>query len=466
MSSPAVGSAGAPVLDRSSPPVGDRRSGDRQRFQFPAFRRSRLANGFEILAAALPRVPLVSLEVLAPAGGQYNSLELPGLASLHGQLLDEGTDRLSTLEIAERVEALGGSLHSDAGWNMAYVETALLSRHLAPGLELLVEILRTPCFPPSEIERLRQERQAEILLRRGMPSSLAERFFAAAVYGGTVYGRPLIGTEEALERIQRSDLLEFYRRHIVPTGATLIAVGDLDPEELCARADELFGDWPQATPPTAPTIAPKALGRTEVHLVDRPGSTQTQLQIGHVGVPRRHPDFHTLMFLNAIYGGKFTSRINLNLREEHGYTYGANSFFVHRQGPGPFVIRTAVATAVAGAAVGELVAEMRRICEEPVTAEELRETRDYLVGIFPYTLQSIGDLTKRLESLVVFDLGDDYFEHYPGILTGITRDQLLAAAREHLHPDHLAIVAVGPAEELRPQLEGLGPVTVHSPDLE
>ncbi len=210
-------------------------------------------------------------------------------------------------------------------------------------------------------------------------------------------------------------------------------------------------------------IEPPPIERTEVHVVDRPGSAQVQLQLGHASLPRNHPYFPRMLLLNAIFGGKFTSRINLNLREKHGFTYGAHSFFARRCGPGPFAVTAAVATDVAGAAVEQLLLEMRRIREQPVERDELTETQDYLVGVFPYTLQTIGDLAKRLEAIAVFDLPLDYYDSYPAVLYDIGREDLLEAAREHLHPDRLVIVAVGPAEDLRPQLEGFGPVTVHQP---
>ena len=447
------------AADRSRPPS----PGRIRDFTFPEIHHTRLDNGLGVLAARVPRVPLVSLQVLLPAGAQYEPLESPGLASLHGALLDEGTQDHSALEIAHRMESLGGSLISGAGWNMAYAEVGTLSQHRQAALEVLAEVIRSPEFPEAEIERLRRERLAEILRRSGQPTALAERVFAEVVYRGTVYGRPLIGTTESIERADRESLRSFYRRQIGPAGSTLIAVGDLDPEELIAPLSDAFGDWRQRAVPEAPSIEVPALAGTQVHIVDRPGSAQTQLELGHAFVPRHHPDYPQLLLLNTVFGGKFTSRINLNLREKHGYTYGAQSFFGRRSGPGPLVIRAAVATDVAGPAVGELMFEMRRIREEPVSREELQDTRDYMIGVFPYTLQTIGGLVKRLEALVVFGLPFDYYDSYPAVFAEVDEDQVLQAAREHFDPDNLAIVAVGPAEDLRPQLEGLGPVTVHQP---
>ncbi len=445
--------------DRSRPPA----PGPLRSFDFPQFHQARLDNGLQILAAGAPRVPLVSLQVLLPAGGQYGSLDRPGLPCLHGGLLDEGTHRRTSIEIARMIEGLGGSVASGAGWNMAYVEVSMLSRHFDAGRDLLAEIVRTPEFPQREIDRLRLEYRAEMLRRKGDPSSLAQRFFATAVYGGTVYGEPLIGTDESLDRLDRDSLWGFYRRHVGPGGSTAIAVGDFDPAAAIDHLEEVFGDWPAVPAPEPPVIEPKPLEGVEVHIVDRPGSAQTQLQLGHASLPRHHPDFPRMLLLNAIFGGKFTSRINLNLREKHGFTYGAQSYFGRRSGPGPFVVRAAVATDVAGAAVEQLLLEMRHIREQPVTADELEETQDYLVGVFPYTLQTIGDLAKRLEAIAVFDLPLDYYDSYPAELYDVRREDLLSAAREHLHPDRLVIVAVGPADELRPGLEVFGPVTVHQP---
>ncbi len=449
----------APPLDRSRPPA----PGRPETFAFPAFSHVRLDNGLRILAARSSRVPLASLEILMPAGGQVDALDRPGLASLHGSLLDEGTDRLSALDIARRVEGLGGSVSSGAGWNAAYVELMTLARHLDSGRELLAEMVRAPAFPESEIDRLRHETRAEILRREGDPSSLAGRFFAAAVYRDTVYGQPLIGTARSLEQFDRDSLLDFYSRHVGPGGATVVAVGDFDPDAEVARIESAFADWRASTPAPAPVIEPPEVARTEIHVVDRPAAAQVQLQLGHACVPRNHPDFPALFLINTAFGGKFTSRINLNLREQHGFTYGAHSYFARRLGPGPFVVKAAVATEVAGAAVEQVLLEIRRLREQPLEHDELRETQDYLVGVFPYTLQTLGDLVRRLEALAVFALPLDYYDSYPAVLYDLDQDALLEVARRHLHPDRLVIVAVGPGEALVPQLETFGPVTVHQP---
>jgi zinc protease len=448
--------AGPPAPDRSLPPA----PGALRPFHFPALRHVRLGNGLEVYTVRHGEVPLVSLELVAPAGGCLDPPDKSGLATLTAGLLDEGTRRSSALEIAARVERLGGQLAAAADWDAAYVYGSMLSANLRAGLELLAEVATAPTFPPAEVERLRLHRLAELLRRRHDPAALADERLAAEVFAGTVYGRSLLGDEASVGAIDRGDVVGLYERHYTPRGAALIAVGDLEPEELLALAAEILGGAPGPEPAAPPVIEPEPLPGIAVHVVDRPGAAQTELRLGHPGVPRRHPDYAPLLVLNTLLGGSFTSRVNMNLRERHGYTYGAASRFFGRQGPGPFVISAAVATEATGAAAREVLGELDRLRREEVAPGELEATQSYLIGVFPYTMQTIGDLAKRLETLAVYGLPDDYFERYLERVREVTAEEVLELARRHLHPDRLAIVAVGPAESLAPQLAPLGPVTV------
>ena len=443
------------LLDRSVPPT----AGRSRAFHFPSFLRRTLANGLEVLAARMPEVPLISLELVTPAGGQQDPRGKEGLAALTAGVIDEGTRRRSSLEIAAHVERLGGYLVAGIDWDEGFIATGLLAQHLPAGLDLLAEVATEPTFPGEEIERLRKQRLTEIVRRRQDPGLLAEDRLSAVVYRGTVYDHPPAGLPESLAGLTRDDLVGFYRSYYTLAGSKLIAVGDLDPEAILADVEERFAALSPG-PPETPEILPAALDGVEVHIVDRPGGAQAELRIGHAGVPRTDPDYIPLIVLNTLLGGKFTSRINLNLRERHGYTYGASSRFTPRLGPGPFVVDAAVATESAGAAAAETLGELRRIREELVEPQELEETLSYVGGVFPYTFQTTSDLAKRLETLAVYDLPNDYFERYLERLPTITREEILEVARRHLHPDRIAVVAVGPAETLVPQLEPLGQVTV------
>ena len=444
-------------LDRTVPPP----PGELRGFRFPPFVHRRIPGGPDVYAARMEGVPLASLELVASAGAERDPLEQSGLATLTAAVMDEGTEGSDSMEIAARAERLGGYLYSAADWDSGFIAVALLSRHLAEGIDLLAQIALTPTFPEKEIERLRRQRLTELLRRGSDPSSQADDRLAGVIFGNTPYAHPTLGRETTLPALDRDALVSFYRRCYTIAGSTLIAVGDFDPEELIRTVETaLPGRAGEEPPPDPPAIRAVPLDGISVHVVDRPGASQTELRMGHAGVSRTDPDFLALGVLNTLLGGKFTSRINMNLRERNSYTYGASSRFVGRRSPGPFVVDAAVATESVGAAAREVLGELRRIREEPVEPEELSETLSYMIGVYPYTLQTIGDVAKRLELLAVYGFPDDHYASYTARLAAVTRERLLEVARRHLHPDRIGIVAVGPAETLVPQLEGLGPVTV------
>ena len=452
-----------PRVDRTVPPP----PGEIRPFRFPPFLRTRLANGLAVVAARLPGLPLVSLEIVALAGGQFDPQGWEGIAAMTAAALDEGTVRRSSIEIAATAERLGGYFTTGADWDVGYLATGLLSDHRDAGLELLAEVVLSPTFPEAEVERLRRQRLAEIVRRAQDPTTLADDRFHREVYRGTVYAHPLLGDQESIQRLDRETMAAFYRRHFSLAGSALIAVGDFEPEALLRAAESAFAAaGPAAPAPAPPEIRPAPLTGVSVHIVDRPGAAQTELRVGHASVPRTHPDYIPLVVLNTLLGGKFTSRINMNLRERHAFTYGASSRFVPRMGPGPFLVNAAVATASAGAAAREILYELRRVREDLVEPEELDETRTYMVGVFPYTVQTIGDLAKRLETLTVYGLPDDYYASYLQKVAAVTREEVLEVARRHLDPERIAVVAVGPAETLEPQLAGVGPIAVWNPQEE
>lgn len=445
-----------PAVDRSRPPEprAPRTVG------FPRFERTRLPNGLELLLLPRPGVPRVELALVLPAGADRNPLDRPGLASLTASLLDEGSVRRSGPRIAAEIERLGANLVTRADWDSAELAVELLSKDLDSGLELLAELAREPVFPDEEIDRLRRLALTELLRRRDRPAVLAEEALARALYQGTPYAELLLGTEGSLAALTRTQISEFHSDHYRPQGAALVVVGAFEPEAAGARIESLFCDWPSAAPPTAASLTPTAVAGRRVIVVDRPQSAQTELRVGHLGVPRAHPDRNRLVVLNAALGGKFTSRINLNLRERNGYTYGASSRFVDRRGPGPFLVSTAVANSVAGAAAREILGELERVRSAPLAPDELTETRNYLLGVFPYTLQSAKGLLGRLEDLAVYGLPSDHYDRTLEEIASSESADLLVLARRHIHPDDLVVVAAGPAAELTPQLAGLASVEV------
>lgn len=444
------------AVDRSVPP----RSESPRRLRFPAFDRFRLDCGLEVLLAPRHAVPMVEVALLLPAGAERNPLDRPGLAALTASLVDEGTRRRSGPRIAEDVERLGASLSTHADWNSADLGAQLLAKDLAMGIELLAEIAREPVFPDAEVERLRRQALTELLRRRDQPAILAEEALARGLYPGTPYGELLLGSAAALTSLGRGEIEAFHAAGYRPGGGALLIGGDFDAGVARAALEAAFGDWRDGEATPAPPVSPPLRRARSVRIVDLPKAAQTELRLGHVGVPRTHPDRPRLTLLNTLLGGKFTSRINLNLRERNGFTYGASTRYVDRRGPGPFVFSAAVATEVAGAAVRETLAELERIRAEPVGVDELAETKSYLLGVFPYTLQTVGGLLGRLEELAVYGLADDHFDRSLEAIEAASASDLLELARAHVRPEEVLIVAAGPAAQLTPQLEPYGPVTV------
>ncbi len=441
------------ALDRSQPP----RIEAAKPTHLPKFHALDLDSGLKVIAARFPRAPLVSLHLVTRAGAIEDSPERPGLASLVAALLDDGAGERSGPELAALVERLGGSLTATGDWDAAYVSLGLLASQLDIGIEILSAIARDPLFPSGELELNRGRRLAELSRRHDRPGSLADDTLMALLYPDSPYATPLLGTLESLQVISDAEIRSFHRDHYIPEETVLIAIGDLDPENVGGKISKVFADWQ----------APGRGGSSEIELgardhpravvlVDRPKAAQTELRIGAADVPANHPDRDALRLLNAALGGRFSSRLNLNLRERHGFTYGAFSRFSERLGPGPFMISTAVANPVAGAATSEAISELERVCGEPLSQGEIDESRDYLIGSFPYGLQTIDGFAARLNHLALHRFPLDYFRNYADRLSALTPADLLTVARDHIDPEGMAIAAVGPAKELVPQFEERG----------
>jgi len=431
------------TLDRSRPPAG----GTPRPFRFPPFEHRALGPGIDGYLAPLDRGPLVGVELVLGGGGQHDPPGEAGLAAFAGALLDDGCPGLSATEIAARVERLGGEISASSDWDATYVGLTVPSDHLEDALQLTFELALEASFPAEEVERQRQQRLQELLRRSSRPSALAADHLARALYGDSAYGHPLLGQRSSLETLGRRDLVAFAEAQF-ERPATLIVAGSLDATRTWSLAEQLATSWTSQEPAPRPTIDPQPVEGVTAVIVDRPDAAQTDLRVGHAGPVRTHPDRVPLVVMNTLLGGKFTSRINLNLRERNGFTYGAHSRLPSRLGPGPFQVSTSVATESAAAAAAEILAELHRIQTEPVTGEELADTVSYMLGVFPYTLQTVDDMIARLVQLAVFDLPDDQFERYRAALREVTIDDVQRVAREHLHPAHAVIVAVGPAAEL------------------
>lgn len=440
------------------PPPGEPRP-----YRFPRFERVTLGSGLRLITCHLPGRPLGTARLILQAGPDYEPAGQEGVAVLAARSLTEGTKRRDAAGFADAVERLGADVDVDAGWDSFHARVVVPVARMEPALELLAEAVLEPTFPAHEVERLRAERLNEIAQERAHPAHRAHLAFLQTVYTpDSPYARSSAGTLESVSALGREAIEAHYRRFATPAGATLIVAGDLTGLELERTAERLFGGWSTPEPERPGLKAEEAITRTEILLVDRPGSVQSQIVAGHLGVPMVIPDYFPVAVMVTILGGMFTSRLNLKLREEKGYTYGARASFDFRRGPGPFSATAAVHTEVTPEAIADAVVELTKLREAGVTEDELVQARDYLVGVFPLAFETPEAIAQAIARLVVYGLPDDYYDTYRPAMQAVTGDNVWAAARDRLSPDRMAIVVVGDATALeKPVGElGLGPLTV------
>jgi zinc protease len=437
--------------------------GESRPYAFPRFERRTLGNGLGLVIAPLPKLPVVTLLALADAGAVTDRPGEEGLAVLTARMLSEGAGGRDGAALAEDVERLGTAIDASADWDAALVRLTVLSSRLPEAMALLGDVLMAPALPAREVERLKAERLAELLQLRAEPRGLADETLDRVVYAASArYALPAGGTEQSVSSLTPEAVGGCYAARYHPGAVTLIVAGDAETAVVERLAEATFGKWRGVTHGEIASPDRGTADDRRVHLVTKPGAPQSELRIGHVGIPRTHPDYFPVVVMNAILGGLFSSRINLNLREVHGYTYGAHSGFDWRRWAGPFAAETAVQQDVTADAVREVLLEIDRMRESPVAPNELSLATSYLDGVFPIRFETTDAVATALANLVLYGLPGDYYDSYRANVRGVTAERVLGAARAHLHPGRLQLVVVGDADHVRAPLErmGIGPVTV------
>jgi len=456
---------GVVVAERPAP-------GTPRPYAFPAVSKTRLSNGLSMVVADLPGRPLVSAAIVLPTGAADEPDSLAGSAVLGARALTEGTEGFDAIALTEAAERLGASLHAESGWDATSISVDVPASRLEPALELLAEVLLHPTFPASEVERLRDERLNDLLQAQADPRRRADEVFIGTIYdGASPYHRPSGGTRETVERLDDAAVRAGYRRALDPARATLVVAGDLGGQDVVRMAERLVGSWAATSEAAAADRAAvvndssAGTGRV-VRVVHRPGSVQTEIRVGHPGLPRRIPDYHAVTLMSAILCGLFNSRLNMQLREAKGYTYGAGAGFDMRRGAGPFTARAAVNTDVTVPAVLDTLAELERMRDTSVTPVELAAARDFLVGVFPLRFETAGAVVGALAGLAVHGLGLDELVDYRSRIEAVDVDAIDTAARSHLHVDRAAVVLVGDVDAFGPSLEaaGLGRLVIERDD--
>ena len=433
--------------------------GPERPFTFPAIRRTTLANGLRVWTVEHHQVPLVSVLALVPVGSSSDPANQPGLAAITGDMLDEGCGDRSALDVHEALGRIGAQLDIDVGYDATVLGLTTLERYLAGGLELMRDMLIKPRFEQREFDRVRDLRLNRLLQLKDMAPALADRAFSQLLYRNHPYGHLPIGAEGPLRSLMIRDITAFHRRAFIPSRTTVIAVGDQSHDALAAAVGRAFEGWTlEASEPIADpdTFGTPAQPSKRLAVVHRAGSAQSELRIGHVALARGTPDYHGALVANMILGGQFVSRINMNLREDKGYTYGARTAFEFRRAPGPFVLQASVQHDATADALREALGEIRAIRgERPVTRAELELGRASLTRGYPRSFETADQVARGAAQLALYGLPDDYFTTFIPKVLALSEDDVTAIAAKHIDPARLLTVVVGDRDKLAPSLKAL-----------
>ncbi len=438
-------------VDRTKPPV----LGAPPALHLPPVVVRELPNGLRLMVVERHNLPVADFVLVVPTGATANPADRAGVADLVASMLTEGTTTRNALQIADQEAYLGISLSSSSGWDATTIRLSTPTAQLDSALALFADVSLHPTFPASEFARVKQERLTALLQIKDRGPAIASLVYPTILYGrDNPYGRPAIGTDASVSAMSAADLSAFYRMNFSPTGATLIAVGDITPAQFERKINALFGGWPRyavADITVAPGLPAPA---TTVYLIDKPGAAQSSFRIGSVGVPRSTPDYFPLSVMNTVLGGSFTSRLNQDLREDKGYTYGASSRFDMRKYAGPFTASAEIVSAKSDSALIEFMKQLRDI-REPVPEGELMKTKRYLQLEFPSSFETNGQIASRLSDVALYGLPLDYYNHVVDQIGAITQADVLRVAAKYIDPARLTILIVGDRKSIEGPIKSL-----------
>lgn len=442
----------AAQLDRTKPPE----LPPPPALRLPAVQTATLPNGLGLYVVEMHKVPVVDVQLVVDAGTVRDPQELPGVATFTATMLQQGAGHRGALDIADEAAFLGAQLNTTANYDVATVSLHVPKRRLEPGFDLLADVVLRPTFPDSEVARQRELRRAQILQQGDNPVAIASIAFPAIVYGRAhPYGRPLAGTEASTAALTRERVAGFYQAFYRPGVARILVVGDVTLTEARRLVVARFGAWQPGDVPTASDAAVPAPAARAVYLIDKPGAAQSVVRIGHVGIARSSPDYYALQVLNTILGGAFTSRLNQNLRETRGYTYGAFSQFAALRMAGPFVASASVVTAKTDSSLIEFLKELRRIRDETVPDAELAKAKAYIILGLPGEFETTASAAARFRELLVYGLPLDYYSRYIERINAVTAPDVQRAAQRYIDPEHFDIVVVGDKGQIEAGIRAL-----------
>lgn len=447
----------AAQVDRSTPP----KLGPAPELKLPPVVTRTLPNGLRLMVVERHKLPIADFVLVVPTGATANPANQAGVAGLAADMLTEGTTTRTALQIADQIGFLGIALGAESGWDATTVSLTTPTAQLDSALALFADVSLHPTFPATEWKRIKEERLTSLLQIKDRGPSIANRVFPAVLYGqNNPYGRPASGTEASVGAMTDADVRAFYTAHFLPNQATLIAVGDVTAADLERRIGALFGGWAKGNETMATVPTPQVAAPTTIYLVDKPGAAQSSFRIGSVGVARSTPDYFPLQVMNTALGGSFTSRLNQELREVKGYTYGAFSGFEMRRAAGPFTAQAEVVSAKSDSALIDFMSELRQI-RDTIPTTELTKTKRYIELELPSAFETTGDIANRLTAVALYGLPLDYFNHYVANIESVTQGDVQRVAQKYIDPSHMAIVIVGDRKSIEAPIKAtnVAPIT-------
>ncbi|HMH25826.1 MAG TPA: pitrilysin family protein [Gemmatimonadaceae bacterium] len=446
------------TFDRSKPPE----LGPPPQVSLPPITTRQLPNGLRLMVVEQHELPLADFVLLVGSGSTADPASKPGIANLLSAMLREGTTTRKSLEIADQIAFLGIRLSPTSSWESSTLSLHTPTAQLDSALALFADVALHPSFPANEFERVRKTQLTELLQLRDQGAAIASIAFPAIIYGSAhPYGAPAQGTEASVKVLTTGDLQSYYQANFRPNNATLIVVGDVTPAQVEQKINALFGGWQRADIPQINYTEPPKSGTTTIYLIDKPGAAQSSFRIGAVGVPRSTKDYFALTVMNTILGGSFTSRLNQNLRETRGYTYGAGSRFDMRRAAGPLLASAEIVTAKSDSALLEFMKELNGI-RQLVPPAELSRAKRYLQLQLPGNFETTQQIAAALVPVALYGLPLDYYNNYVQNIEGVTQADVARVAQQYINPGSLAVVIVGDRKTIEPGLKAtnVGPIAI------
>ena len=444
-------------IDRSKKPE----PGPAPAAAFPDYITKELPNGLKVFVIQDDRKPTITMRLLIRAGEAVDAK--PGQADFVATLLNRGTEKMDADAFAQAVESLGAQIEASAGLDAIAVSTGGLVKFTDPLIELFADAVLRPVFPEDQFAKEKKRTLSALAAEKKNPTALAGKLQTKVLFGSHPYGA--ITTPETVQAISREDLVAFHKQWFAPNASSLAIVGDVKAEEILPKIEKAFATWGRKEVPEYKSGKMAKIEGLTIHLLDRPGSVQSNVSVTHLAPPRNFPHLPEVNVVNSTLGGGFSGRLFQNLREVNGYTYGSSSAFGYNREAGYFQATAETRNEVTAPAIKEILKEIKRMRDELIPSDELELQRQYNVGNYLLSLEQPSRVATRVQDIWLYGLDPDFYKTYAKRMSDVTPETAQSLAKQYLHPDNLAIVVVGEAKQIRAGLEELGKVVLYDADL-